>query len=379
MSPRKQITYSQRPNRAARAAHARGDKQFRTYDTSHILPKRSKAPGIIAAIAAVVIVVAIALVTLFAVRGCSSVELLAEGEAVEITFEEGTSAQAFAEALAEARLVESASAFVSRASELGATGSLIPGTYTFEGGMSLDEIIEMLLSGPGLIGTALTIPEGFTLSQTASRVEEVTEGRVSADEFTQAASNASVYAADYPFLAEAGEASLEGFLFPKTYDVPDDATADSIIRMMLDQYETETSNLDYSYPTEAGLSNYEMLILASIVEKEATDSTRATVASVFYNRLANSMRLQSDATTAYVIGNDPTADDIANDTSGYSTYQNDGLPVGPICSPSLASLQAVCAPETTDYFYFYFEADENGELRYTFSRTNEEHNAAIFG
>ncbi len=379
MTPRKQITYSQRPNRAARAAHARGEKQFRTYDTSHIRPKRSKAPGIIAAVVAVAVIVVVAIVVLVSIRGCSSVELLAEGETVEVTFEEGSSAQAFGEALAEARVVASASAFVSRATELDATSSLIAGTYTFEGGITIDEVIEMLQSGPGLVGVALTIPEGFTLAQIAARVEEVTEGRITADEFTQAASDASVYATDYNFLSEVGTASLEGFLFPKTYDVTDEATADSIIRMMLDQYATEISVLDYTYPTEAGLSQYEVLILASIVEKEATDSTRTTVASVFYNRLAIGMRLQSDATTAYVVGDDPTAEDIANDTSGYSTYQNDGLPVGPICSPSLASLQAVCSPETTNYFYFYFATDDSGELQYYFSETNEEHNAAIFG
>ncbi len=378
MSPRRQITYSRRPNRAARAAHARGYKQFRTYDTSHILPRRSKVPGIVAALVASVII-AVVLVAFFAIRGCSAVELLSEGEAAEITFEEGSSAQAFGEALAEARLIASADEFVSRANELGVTGSLQPGTYVFTGGMSVDDIIAQIQAGPGITGVALTIPEGFTLAQTAARVEEVTEGRVTADAFAQTASNAAVYAADYAFLAEAGEVSLEGFLFPKTYGVSDDATADSIIRMMLDQYATETAGLDYAYPAGAGLSNYEALILASIVEKEATDSTRATVASVFYNRLANGMRLQSDATTAYVVGGDPTADDIANDTSGYSTYQNDGLPIGPICSPSLASLEAVCAPEETSYFYFYFEADETGELQYYFSETNDEHNAAIFG
>lgn len=379
MSPRRrQITYSQRPTHAARAAHARGDKQFRTYDTSHIRPKRSKAPGIVAAVIVIVVIVAV-VAAIFAVRGCSSVELLPEGQTAEVTFEEGSSAQVFGDALVEARLVPSADAFVSRANELDAASALKPGTYTFEGGMSVDDIIAELQAGPAIVGSALTVPEGFTLEQTAAAVEETTQGRVTADAFTQAASNASAYAADYPFLADAGTSSLEGFLFPKTYDIPDDATADSIVRMMLDQYSTEVSGLDYTYPTGRGMSAYDALILASIVEKEATESTRATVASVFYNRLEIDMPLQSDATTAYVVKRDPTAEDIANDTSPYSTYQNTGLPAGPICSPGLASLQAVCAPEHTDYFYFYFEADESGELQYYFSETNDEHNEAIFG
>lgn len=380
MTRRRQVTYSNRPTHAARVAHAKGDRQFRTYDTSHICPKRSKTPMIAAGAIGLAAVVVIVLVIVFAVRGCSpAVELLPEGQSAEVTIEEGEGASSVASSLVEAGLVANADEFLARLEQLGASSSLKPGTYTIEGGTTTDDIIGLLEAGAGMTGDTLTLPEGLTLAATAQRVEEATGGRVTAADFTAAASNASTYAADYPFLADAGTNSLEGFLFPKTYPIADDATADSIIRMLLNQYVTETAGLDYAYPTQAGLSNYQALVLASIVEKEATESTRVTVASVFYNRLAIDMPLQSDATTAYVVQRDPTADDIANDTTPYSTYQNRGLPPTPICSPSLSSLQAVCAPETTNYFYFYFEPDESGQLQYYFSETNDEHNAAVFG
>ena len=110
--------------------------------------------------------------------------------------------------------------------------------------------------------------------------------------------------------------------------------------------------------------------LASIVEKESSgdDGIRAQVASVFYNRLGNMGDpnygfLQSDATTAYEVGRDPTAEDVATDAP-YNTYTNQGLPPTPICSPGLACLQAVCAPAETNYYFFYFAPDEAGVMQY---------------
>ena len=379
MAPRRQVTYSKRPNHAARVAHAKGARQFRTYDTSHIRPKRSKAPAIVAGIIAVVVIIAAVFGIMALMRGCSgsNVDLVPEGEQVEFTVESGEGASTIASSLAEAGLIADSKEFLNRVNALEAESQLQPGTYTIAGGTSIDDIISTLRSGPGMTGDILTIPEGYTLARTAERVEEVTGGRVTAEAFTSAASNASVYASESSFLSEVGTNSLEGFLFPKTYGVTEDMDAAAIVRMMLDQYVKETSTLDYAYPTSAGLSHYEALILASIVEKEASESTRPTVASVFYNRLGIDMPLQSDATTAYVVQRDPSADDIANDTSVYSTYKNVGLTPTPICSPSLASLQAVCSPDQTDYFYFYFAEDDEGVLQYYFSETYDEHGQAI--
>ena len=374
---RKQVTYSQRPNHAARSAHARGERQFRTYDTSYIRPKKSKAPAIVAAVLAVLVVGGLAWGALTLFNSCSaqSVELLAEGQEATITVAEGAGAKVVGEQLAEARLVSNAGDFTKRVNEMGVDSQLKPGTYTFAGGMSLDAIINQLTAGP--VANALTISEGSTLEAVAQSVATFTENRITADAFTAAASDASSYAAD--FLADAGTNSLEGFLFPKTYEIGDDATAESVVRMMLDQFKTETSGLDWSYPQSQGLTIYDAVKLASIVERESSgdEQIRAQVASVFYNRLNNFGDpnygfLQSDATTAYELGHDPTPEDIKNPTP-FNTYTNTGLPPTPICSPGLDCLQAVCNPAQTNYFFFYFAPDESGTMQYYFSETYEEH------
>lgn len=376
---RKQVTYSQRPNHAARSAHARGERQFRTYDTSYIRPKKSKAPAIVAAVLAVLVVGGLAWGALTLFNSCSaqSVELLAEGQEATITVAEGAGAKVVGEQLAEARLVSNAGDFTKRVNEMGVDSQLKPGTYTFAGGMSLDAIINQLTAGP--VANALTIPEGSTLEAVAQSVATFTENRITADAFTAAASDASSYAADYDFLADAGTNSLEGFLFPKTYEIGDDATAESVVRMMLDQFKTETSGLDWSYPQSQGLTIYDAVKLASIVERESSgdEQIRAQVASVFYNRLNNFGDpnygfLQSDATTAYELGHDPTPEDIKNPTP-FNTYTNTGLPPTPICSPGLDCLQAVCNPAQTNYFFFYFAPDESGTMQYYFSEAYEEH------
>lgn len=376
---RKQVTYSQRPNHAARSAHARGERQFRTYDTSYIRPKKSKAPAIVAAVLAVLVVGGLAWGALTLFNSCSaqSVELLAEGQEATITVAEDAGAKVVGEQLAEARLVSNAGDFTKRVNEMGVDSQLKPGTYTFAGGMSLDAIINQLTAGP--VANALTIPEGSTLEAVAQSVATFTENRITADAFTAAASDASAYAADYDFLADAGTNSLEGFLFPKTYEIGDDAAAESVVRMMLDQFKTETSGLNWSYPQSQGLTIYDAVKLASIVERESSgdEQIRAQVASVFYNRLNNFGDpnygfLQSDATTAYELGHDPTPEDIKNPTP-FNTYTNTGLPPTPICSPGLDCLQAVCNPAQTNYFFFYFAPDESGTMQYYFSETYEEH------
>lgn len=384
-SRRKQVTYSSRPNHAARMAHAKGERQFRTYDTSYIRPKRSKLPAIIMMVVSLALLGLIAWGALTLFDGCSTqADLLPEGEQATIVVSEGEGATDIAADLQKARLVATSSEFTKRVTELGAESSLLPGTYTFEGGISLDDIVAKLMAGPDT-GAPLTIPEGFTLSAIASRVEEVSEGRITAADFTAAASDASVYAADFPFLEEAGTNSLEGFLFPKTYALSDTASADSLVRMMLSQYSAEIASLDYSYPTSQGLSAYQALILASIVEKESPDDseTRAKVAAVFYNRLVTDGAptyglLGSDATTAYEIGGDPSNYDWSTN-SPYNTRVTKGLPPTPICSPSLACLQAVCAPAADfgDYYFFSFWPNDQGGVDYFFDKTYEDHQATV--
>ena len=374
MSPRRQITYSNHPNHAARSAHAKGEKQFRTYDTSLIRPKRSPIPAIIGIIVLIAAIVGIVFGVMHFLRGCSTPEpTLPAGQEVQVVVSEGEGAKSVAKTLLDAGLIGTTNQFTDRLAELGAENSLQPGTYTLVGGQSVDEIISVLQTP--VQAKTFTVPEGSTISQTADIVAEASENRITAKEFIDAAKNASKYADSYSFLADAGKNSLEGFLFPKTYPITDDSTADSIIRAMLDQFGTETASLDLSYPESQGLSLYDVVKLASIVEKESDADHRAEVASVFYNRLSSGMQLQSDATVAYVVGHDPTPEDVATEND-YNTYFLEGLTPTPINSPSLACLQAVCKPEQTNYLFFYFEDDGNGGMKYTFSETYEEHQSA---
>lgn len=362
---------------AARSAHARADREFRTYDTSRVAyKKKSKAPAFFGLILAAVVVAALAFVVVPRLTGEAEVELLPEGQTAIVVIEEGQGAKAMGRTLVDAQLVPSVNKFVNRVEALDAEYSLIPGTYQFEGGMTIDEIIEILMIGPDATADSITIPEGFKREDAAARVEEATNGRITAQQFLDVTSDASKWAGEFPFLESAGTNSLEGFLFPKTYSVTAADDVNSLVRMMLRQFQTEIADLSFEYADGQGLSLYEALNLASIIEKEAAADNRAEVASVFYNRLAIDMPLQSDATTAYEVGHDPTPDEVHADTP-YGTYANYGLPPTPICSPSIESLKAVCNPAETDYLYFYFTSNADGSMNYYFSKTYDEHLNAI--
>lgn len=361
--------------RAQRAASARGGHS-------------SAAPviGVLAALA----VVGVLFVTLVLPRFGASDEsdkgtVAQTGSQVQLTIPDGSGAAAIGQALQQAGLIENAGDFVTAVQQKKADSALKSGTYVFTAGSDMDAIIDLLESGSNYTGARVTIPEGYTVA----RIAEAVEGSlgISKDDFL-AQAKASNYASDYDFLAGVQDDSLEGFLFPKTYDFADqgDASADTVIRAMLDQFAGELATLDLSFPEGRGLSTAELVNLASIVEKESTPQTRPKVASVFYNRLGNMGDpnygfLQSDATTAYSVGHDPSADEVHSETDPYSTYTNQGLPPTPICSPGLESLQAVCSPDmdaiNEGYFYFYFWNDENGQVQYAFSKTYEEHQGAI--
>ena len=371
---RKQVTYSERPNHAARAAHAKGDQLFRTYDTSYIRPKKSKGP-IVATIILVLLLIAGAVFIALRFAAPPTQELLPEGESAVITVTSGEGATDIGSSLAEAQLVHSSQEFIDAVRAAGAESSLIPGPYLFEGGVTPEEIVTILQTGPSATGINVTIPEGITREATAALFEEATGGRITADAFLAASSDASQWAETYPFLASAGTNSLEGFLFPKTYLVTaaDDAT--SVVTMMLNQFQTETAGLSFDYPQSQGLSVYQAVNLAAIIEREVSNdpASMAKVASVFYNRLASDRPyLESDATTAYEVGREPTAEEVHAQTP-YSTYANPGLPPTPICSPGLPSLQAVCNPEQTPYLYFYSTVSDDGQVTTYFAETYEEH------
>lgn len=382
MTPRK-VTYSRRSTHAARAAHARGEREFRTYDTSAIRPKKSRKPLVIGlVIAAIAVVIGIAA---FVNASCAQANenMLPEGQQVTVEISEGSTVTSISQTLFDAGLIMRTSDFESAVKAKNAATSLKPGVYVFVGGTAADKLVDMIVAGPSSTSAGVTVPEGATLDAIASKVEEGYNGSITADQFKEAASSTQAYANDYQFLAESTTGSLEGFLFPKTYDLLMNASAEDVIRQMLDQYQTEIATLDYSYAESQGLSQYDVLTLASIVEKEATDDTRSRVAAVFYNRLTNQGdpsygTLGSDATTAYEVGDNLDSYDWATQ-SPYNTRVTKGLPPTPICSPSLSSLQAVCSPEANygDYYFFSFWPNDQGGIDYFFDKTYDEYQQTI--
>ena len=232
----------------------------------------------------------------------------------------------------------------------------------------------------------ITAIEGWTNQDIANYLEK--QNIVLAQDFLQAQKNYDI--SRYPILSSKPEsADLEGFLFPDTYFILKPVTplasssASSIIAKMLDNFSLKFTPEMEQQAKNNGMTVYQTVILASIVEKEtgrnattdqqkqALDTERKTVAGIFYNRLAIHMPLQSDATVNYVTKkNDPQAS--LNDTkidSPYNTYVYAGLPPGPICNPSLGSIMAVLYPTKSDYYYFL----DTPQGQPIYSKTLEEH------
>lgn len=299
------------------------------------------------------------------------------GQEVEVTIPDGSTTAGIASILKDAGVISDASSFLQEVQKQNVEQKLKSGTYSLLTGSSDANVINQLMAGPNSTASTLQVPEGYTVAQIASLVEEKF-GISSSDFIAQA--KASNYVADYPFLSEAANDSLEGFLFPKTYDFAGQTvTADSVIRAMLTQYQTEIATLDLDTARQrlearygTSFTNYDVLTMASIIEKEAlTDDDRTLISSVFYNRIAASMPLQSDATLAYTLGREVTADDLTQDDP-YNTYTNMGLTPTPICNPGLASLTAAANPQDTSYYYFYITSSVHA-----FSETYEEHQQII--
>lgn len=344
--------------------------------------RTTAVPAIIAGIVAAVVVVGLVVFLVIPhLTGSGSTDSdrqqVVAGQVVEVTVADGSGASAIAQALFDAGVIESKSDFLNQVRRTNSELSLKSGTYSLVTGDSLDNIIQLLSTGPNSKAATLTIPEGYTVAKVAAAVEA--QFGISADDFI-AQAKASNYVADYPFLAAANNDSLEGYLFPKTYDFSGkDVTSDLVIRTMLSQWQTEMAGIDFDAAIASLKSRFQMdftqedvLTVASIVERETnSDDDRATVASVFYNRLAVGMPLQSDATTAYYKGGDFKAADLSEDNE-WNTYTRTGLTPTPICSPGLASIQAACNPDDTDYYYFFISGDYHA-----FSQTYEQHQQAI--
>ncbi len=242
------------------------------------------------------------------------------------------------------------------------------GEYEFPGLVTPNQIIDRMVSGEVYV-KRVTFPEGVTLKDVAGIFER--EGLASREEFLRLASDEEV-------LQSKGidASSLEGYLFPETYFFRRNMSELSLIQSMVRQFRESLPSHWEERAEELGLSLHELVILASMVEKEAAVAEeRPLVAAVFHNRLAIGMPLQSDPTAVYDLEDfsGPVRPEHLRRPSPYNTYQNRGLPVGPICNPGKSSLLAVLHPEDVNYLYFV----SNNDGTHHFSRTFEEHSQAV--
>lgn len=254
----------------------------------------------------------------------------------------------------------------------GKSAEIRAGTYSLTTGMTLDEAVEVLTIPPKQIPTAdVLIPPGYRLTQIAEAVEEALG--IPAERFTARLDEGKF---DRPQALPAG-ASLEGFLWPETYRIPERDEADAVIQRLLDQFAEETANLPWENAEELGVTPYEIVVIASMIEKEAAvQADRPLIAGVIYNRLREGMTLGIDATLLY---DDPTPDgelstaDIETD-GPYNTRIRTGLPPTPIASPYLWSLRAALDPADTPYFYYVLCGNDGA---HRFAVTYDEHLANV--
>ncbi len=227
------------------------------------------------------------------------------------------------------------------------------GEYFLSPSLNIPQIAEAIVKGDAMSQEiTITIPEGFTLKQIDARLAKTD-------------------------LIEAGELlkqpQLEGYLFPDTYRFSQEATLDEIIAKMRDNFDRKLNQDLRNKITKQGKTIKEIIIMASLLEKEVpTDQDRRIVSGIFWQRLKDNYPLQSCATIAYVLGVDKwrySTTETKIDSS-YNTYQNIGLPPGPINNPGLSTISAAIEPQASDYYFFLSKPD--GET--VFSQTFEEHN-----
>jgi UPF0755 protein len=345
--------------------------------------RRRRRTALIALFVAFCLVVVGVAVANASYERCKS-PVASDGSTVQITVPEGASGEDVIALLASNGLIR-CGGFVGNLllRGTGMANTIRAGTYRIHVGSSLEEILSTLTTPPTEAPTlSLTVPEGLRI-----RSAYPDEGSIASVVEQQTGVRASAFAK----LAESGKLSLppylpagrtaEGFLFPNTYELRKKGLdAKQVAETMLHEFDKQARALNLTAGAKAlGLTPYQVVIIASMIEREAqVDSERALIAGVIYNRLNSGQTLGIDATLLY---DDPTPDgrlsssDLKS-TSSYNTRLHAGLPPTPIASPGQASLDAALHPEKTDYFYYVLcPPDGNGVHR--FAVTYQEHLANV--
>ena len=301
---------------------------------------------------------------------------------VPFTIPLGATASDIAQGLREASLIRSDLLFQVLVERRGLEGAFRQGTFLLRSDMTLDEIVRTL-STANAVDQTVTFPEGWRLEEMAERLADQTE--INDLEFLRLGrAEAAAFVAEFDFLADLPHGqSLEGYLFPDTYQIDGSSNARNLIQRMLRRFDEVVTPQIRADAANNGLTVHELITLASIIEREAVlDDERSLISGVFHNRLARGIPLQADPTAQYAIGRtgpgtrwwkaDITGDDLRTQ-SPYNTYVVDGLPPGPIAAPGLASIVAAARPESTPHLFFVARGDGS----HAFSETLEEHTRNI--
>jgi len=294
----------------------------------------------------------------------------ASSEPAEVVMEVpvGTSVPALSDLLYGQGLVRSAGKFRWLVRFKGAARQIKAGEYQLSTGLRPGELLNKIIRGEVRLHQ-ITFPEGYTLKQMAELLEA--SKLVNAERFIAAAT-------DPPFVRSLGipAASLEGYLFPDTYRFARGLPVETVLRSFVTMFNQHFGPVQEEQARKLGFTRHQVVILASVVEKEtAAAEERPLIAGVFLNRLRRRIRLQSDPTVIYGLRNfdgNLTRAHLQKDTP-YNTYTRRGLPIGPICNPGAASIQAVLNPTSTPYLYFVAKKDGT----HHFSTNLVEHNAAV--
>ncbi|HEV8655609.1 MAG TPA: endolytic transglycosylase MltG [Candidatus Limnocylindria bacterium] len=283
----------------------------------------------------------------------------------------GETAGQIAKRLQQDGIIRSALAFDFVLYETERENALQSGTYTVSAALTPRELAKLFEKAPGE-QIVLRIIDGWRLTEVATAVNKAFPS-ISKETFTAAA-----VVGDRKNTVLAGmdpKAPLEGYLFPDTYFMRPDTTAPQIVEVLLDTFERKVGTTLRAASAERKVAIYDIVKLASIIEREARDrGESATIAGVYTNRLRIGMKLDADPTIQYALGEwrELSLDDLKLD-SPYNTYLNAGLPPTPIANPGVAALEGAAKPADVPYFYFVAKSDGTGG--HAFAITVEEHEA----
>ena len=307
---------------------------------------------------------------------------------VEFKVASGSSLSSVARNLESEGLIANHTVFKYMADFMGMGQKIQSGDYELSRSMSATEILDQLISGDGKpLTTKITIIPGWTVKDIAAYLTEQ-DLIDSEDDFLSLCKTGETYSGYY-FVEEIMKTgdyrdriyALEGYLSPNTYEVYTSTSADSIIKRLLSQTEAAYQIAYDERAKEIGMTMDEVFTLASMIEKEAKTADFAKVSAVFHNRLKKDMTLGSDVTIKYVSGSEKMSlnnADLAVD-SPYNTYTYKGLPPGPVCNPSMGAVVAALYPDEqyVAQKYLYFCSTDPGSGALHFSKTLEEHEAAV--